>query len=327
MVSESTQPGGPEFQSLENVPLVQLPREAGEAEGAIRVAVFEGDTLRQTADRLSQQIVNKYWWLNPEWRKKGPPKERVDLTINDQTFSTFNFGSELSAGEIEALRLMVAVMSQIPNNYTFTNILINDEDKTNNYTGQNMLGEGYPEARAFEVSLRARKEQQFRGQPGVSAFLGTVLHESAHSFVNNGYDVSTINAWIKELNWRFIPAESTTRTVGGFPQSYLPDDPAKCVSEYAAFAPNEDFCESFVAALLFPERLDPDRLRFIEERFGIPGIDLGKSGLVDVQRKSYPDYEMPRIEEVRFYTVNFPRINTLFGGHPVQQVQGDEFKG
>lgn len=305
MISELPHGEVPQYQDIGELPIIQLDDQEEKGD-ALRILVDTDSSNKDIADSITQKLRDKYWWLRPKWQEKGLPAERIDVVSGNLSISVFNFDKPLSEDEIVSLRIMARIFSETTTaNNNFQTILLNDVQEVNNYTGEGAFGHGDPESGTFEVFPRARVEPNFRNLP-ISAFLGTIIHEQAHSIVEPVSSADIINAWIKKLNWRFDP-EVVVKTEGGFPMSYFVDDPARCPSEYATFAPNEDFCESFVAALFAPKTLDPERLRFMEDNFRIGEIDLLRIDSVRVDRKSFPNYEMPKIDAIKFYLYQAPR--------------------
>jgi len=292
----------PVYQRVEDIPV----REVTVAEGNLDKTVVPLYLFSDTGvvdpvaviDKLRAELSNRCWWLMPEWRDKGLPKEQLSVSSDRLKIEVFNFGTRLDDQEVEDFKAMASIYSQLRGEMEYTTILISDARSKNDYTGEALNGQGYPDARMIKIDPHAREKKPHRVYE-VSNFLGTLIHEGAHPYVSGEHDVRILNSWTDEFGWHM--SSNALLTPGGFPQSQFVDEPDRTISDYAKFNPGEDFCESVVAAIFAPERLDLGRFNFLDRELGVTGVQMGNNDGIGVVRRSGNKIILPRLSEVAYY--------------------------
>lgn len=94
--------------------------------------------------------------------------------------------------------------------------------------------------------------------------------------------------WKKVGSW--VQAEGRVVLPGGFATYEVTQEPERCITEYAKSDSEEDLCESMVAYLYGPEKLDPKKLKYLQENFPLDPTKGSKwnSSSVDVQLPDTP---------------------------------------
>lgn len=298
------------YQPAHSVSFRQVSEEVGLASGSLPVFIHSDGDLSK--DKIRESLLNeletRYWWFKKVWREKGMPSEQFILTVGDFRVEVFNFAQKLGDEEVDDLKKMANIQRQLGNRTDFRTILIDSDQPINKYTGESVNGEGDPSARIIKIFPNARRQIPHRIYE-TGNFLGTLVHEGSHQWVDIN-DVGLINKWIAELGWR-VDIERTIQLPGGFPKSWFVDEPQRCINEYAAFAPNEDFCESLVAAVFARTRLDPQRLAFMDRELGTDKIDLEISDQIKVDRRDGENIVLPRVDEVSYYVKKIIPIVTI----------------
>ncbi|MBU6389018.1 hypothetical protein KGQ71_00725 [Patescibacteria group bacterium] len=241
--------------------------------------VGEGTLPRTDEDILNfirQQKEMQNWFTMDYWRKKGKPEEQVELNVDGQNISVFNYCKKTPLTE-EHIAQLERVYGRLAQHFpeALRNIryfLIN------NVQTPSLLGdpERYPtngsamaRLQAFQLFPRGTGLMPHRIQ-AASNFEGTVAHETTH-LIQEKFDKpwSERYRWEQCMNfpdeWEMRDSPDGTRKVfynkstGEMaPQFEFPLQPEECVTEYAKLNMHEDICESMVAYLC-----DPDRLRLV----------------------------------------------------------------
>lgn len=276
--------------------------------------VFEGDPDfdsavdviaddKEAESRIREKITSENWWLQPEWQEKGDPTEQIDITIGDHKISLYNFGESLEVQHLEELKHALENISKISNGKLLKRvkyILINNVSKFNPQSEENFRGQGAGEMQAIEIFPEGRELMPYGRIEGVSNFEGILIHEFSHSI--RKMDMDFINAWQKKF-WKYVEDIDKRRKMKDvkYAFQYDPIDPKKCVSKYAETTPDEDICESIVAAILNPDALDPEKLEIIRKKLLGVEKDIPQ---VQLARKFEQDIGLPKLQNEIKYKSN-----------------------
>jgi hypothetical protein len=291
----------PIYQRVENIPVREITVAEGNRDNTVVPIYLFSDTglvdSAVVADKLRAELLSRFWWLMSEWKDKGLPREQLSVSSDRLKIEVFNFGEVMDDQEVEDFKSMVSIYSQLRGEMEYTTILISDIRSKNDYTGEALNGQGYPDARMIKIDPHTREKKPHRIYE-VGNFLGTLIHEGAHPYVSGDHDVRIINSWAKEFGWHL--SNNAVLTPGGFPQSQFVDEPDRTISDYAKFNPDEDLCESVVAALFASARLDRGRFNFLDRELGVSGVQMGNNDSICVARRSKNQIILPRSGEVAY---------------------------
>lgn len=245
-------------ESVNDLPLIEVTDGEEGYEIARAVAEKPGETQGELEGRLREQLARENWWLQEYWRNKEI-QEQIAIKLGDTEVSIYNFGAILDAEQVHSIEKALLSFANLSQGEVFKkihSILIDDIQKTNPRTGQDMNGYAGRD-KGIKLYPKVLEPAEHRVS-GVSNLEGTVIHELSHNI-----DIDIINKWRKEMGWkdREVPEELPG---GAYSYEYT-EEPEKCVTEYARVSAEEDFCDSMVAALRSPEMLDPVRLAFIRK--------------------------------------------------------------
>lgn len=214
---------------------------------------------------LKESISGKYWWLNDYWRNKGEPLEQIRCAIGSKIIDVFNFFRPLTREEIMSIQRSLELVANIGEGELLNNInfiLINNEQPINPKSGEPTYGQNASRSAGyFRLDPRTLNEKDIARMPGARCLEAIIVHECGHSA-----STQLQNRWNETMGWysntvHRLPLKSGADTV------WRNDHPENMINDYARQDGGEDFCESFAAALLTPEILDPKRFAFIQEHF------------------------------------------------------------
>lgn len=263
--------------------------------------VIIGDEKRSDIDiqsQLREKIKGRYWWLNDYWRAKGNPVEQIRCTAGTKVIDIFNFLRPLSSDELSSIQRALELVGNISDGELLKDldfILINDEQPENPKSGEPTYAENFiSSSRSIRIDPRTLSERDIARIPGARALEAIIIHECGHSI-----SVGVQNKWNRGMGWKLdldhtVPLRSGSETI--WRNDYL----ETMVNDYARQDGKEDFCESFAAALLTPEILDPKRFFFIQENF-LSSLKAQEERVrVAVTRLAAATIEPPRVEAVSF---------------------------
>lgn len=227
----------------------------------IEISANSNETQEEVEKKLQEHLKDHNWWLQDYWRKKGLPKEQFTISTENGDIQIYNFSEALTERHIQELQNLMQVFIQARDKSPLQEIkyiLLDDLQHPNPNTGEDMNGYGPVKEKAIKLYPRGQQFIPHR-VPEASNFEGTTIHELSH-----GFSVSLINEWANAFGWKML--DTPIQLPGGAYQYYGCTNPEKCISDYAKISPSEDICESMVAAIKVPEKLDPDRLAFIQKK-------------------------------------------------------------
>lgn len=236
----------------------------------VRILQNPSDDQNLVIEAVKKSLIETNWWLNTEWEQKGLPKEQVEFVGGNNNVTLYNYGNALKDRHLQEIAKVLGIFSGIKDGKAFENfryLLINDEQPINSKSGLPENGYAYGVYKAIRLNPSALVAVPNRVTSTVSNLEGTLAHELAHHLVNINTtgDVVTLPLWKKVGSWRALSIEERKVFPGGLMQYEICDEPERCVTDYARFEPEEDLCESMVAFLFDPKKLDPERLKFLRE--------------------------------------------------------------
>ena len=244
---------------------------------------------------------------DPYWTEKGTPKEQFDVVFGDRKIDIKNFSdTRLTSGQLRTLQNTIAGFSQIDSGSVFgkiKSIFIDNEQPVDTELKEGLSGMGVEKGDGIiKLYPRALKPISHRVK-GVPNLEGTLIHEFTHALVdaNSAADLE----WKQKFGW-FVLREKYEELERldlidklQLPQREWPKlhpdiwnlvriwankQSARCVTDYARRGPEDDIADSMVAAIKNPKILDPERLKFLQEKF-LTGLDPEKFPKVDITEK------------------------------------------
>ena len=225
------------------------------------LTIFTDDfnNINQIREKLIEFLQTNNWFFKDYWLNKGKPKEKLLLESDNSNLEIYNYYNKLSDDQIEELKKVISIFTNIKEMKPLSEvkyILIDDLQLKNPYDNEDMNGYGVNNDAAIKLYPAALNKLHHR-VPNTSNLSGTLIHELAHSL-----SISIKNKWAKSFSWELL--EKPIKTKGGVYKYYKVKSPERCISEYAKFHPHEDLCDSLVAAIMCPNLLDKERLKFIK---------------------------------------------------------------
>jgi len=282
------------YESLEDIELQEVKEDDPDFGSALEINVPE-DSKTDIEAEVRNKLKTENWWLQEEWQEKGAPGEQIDIQTGKHKIILYNFGEPLQEQHLEELKRALEDISKVSNKLltTIKYILINNVSKFNPQSGENFRGYSEGEMSAIQVYPEGRELMPYGRIEGVSNFDAIIIHECSHNI--RKIDLDFVNKW-RENFWVFIEDFDKKRKMSGSDEyrlDYDPINPDRCVSEYAKSSPDEDICESIVAALRAPAVLDPKKLQFIKsgllkEEKPSEKIVLQKRDKIELPKKGSP---------------------------------------
>jgi len=276
----------PEWQTIDDIKLKRVFEYDPDFSNAIEIYATE----EEAESEAKKELIRNNWWLRPEWQEKGNPQEQIDITAGDYKLSIFNFGQPLEQIRLNELENIIKNfqkfgLQEILEKVKY--ILINNQGKINPNNGEEQLGEGVcgkdPSITIFNKAL----ENTGHRVKGASNFEGTIMHELSHQI-----NPEIFRKWIQKF-WHQL---DEARPLSDTPNSgswFDPNDSEKCITDYAKLLPNEDLCDSMVAAIKNPDALNPEKLKFI--RNNILRETESKMQEISIIRKTGQDTQIPKL--------------------------------
>jgi len=269
-----------EYQKLQDIKIEESDENSPEV---IPIMVDKDASLGEVYEAAREQFVNENWWFKDRWKEKGLPHEQVTVEFESGKIEVFNWGSPLEQRHLDELGEVIEIFAQIRGGEALKRtqyVLIDNKVAANPLTGKvdDLNGYGAIGDKALSLHPRALLEIEHR-VTGVSNFKGTVTHELTHSLTGD-----IVNEWKLAFGWEDLNnSRQQTR------------QPEKCVDDYAKINPEEDICESMVAAIWKPEVLDPEKLQFLDREMGIEQA-REKQLPIRIVKKTGNDIALPSLE-------------------------------
>lgn len=239
--------------------------------------ILDDDAGQEEIIRDARRGVEKdRWWLWEYWENKGLPKEQIELTDGKHNISLYNFQeTPIGNDQLEQIQRILQFFSRIKGGIAFDRveyILLDDVQGMNDKSGEPTNGYGPANSKAVTLYPNALKPIPNRVTDKVTNLEGTLTHEMTHGIPGMMFgEEMFFNMWTKTTGWKI---GDERRVLPGGAIAIWETDYSRCVTEYAASDPDEDICESMVAYLFDPEKLDPTRLDFLQTHLPISSPDL-----------------------------------------------------
>lgn len=275
------------YQRLEDLFFQEVKEADPNFERAREVCVFLDESVE---DVIKKELKAENWWLDSYWQEKGLPKEQIEVSFGDRKINIYNFNQEgLGQIHLEELKRAIELFSKINNGSVFDKIkyIVLDDKQFIEQTGENRNGQGVMDNNGTIKLYPSALQGKHRVEPA-SNFEGTLIHEITHSLQN----ADVRNEWSEKFGWESFESEG---------KSLLKvKNPERCITDYARnINPSEDICESMVATVVSPQRLDPERLEFLRDKFFSKSRNSELT--IDIQRHGEGDIRLPTIDpDVKF---------------------------
>ncbi len=275
-------------------------------EGVINLWLEEGaDPERISAESL-RRIQENRWWLWEYWEAKGLPNEQVELDDGEHQVTLYNYGEPIEQTHLDQIKRILGIFSGIGDGLVFKEfkyILIDPVQGMNDKSGEPTNGYGPINSLAVTLYPNAFRPIPNRVTDKITNLEGILAHELTHGIHNQLIDGEMVlNLWIKAVGWGIT---EDRRVLPGGAISIWETDFSKCVTDYAKSDPDEDICESMVARLFEPEKLDKNRLVTLE---AILPLDQSKQTSWSSQQAS--DIHLP--ETQKSFKVRFKGNSGIF---------------
>jgi len=298
------------YQSFKDLKFVEVSEGVS---GALEIPIIrpEDNTLQGLHTKIEDKLGKTHWWLMDYWREKGLPGEQFVFKAGELEIEVFNFHTPLTPSELAAFQKAVGIFANVSGSLKHRTFLIDDLQAVNVHSGEDLNGENDPNAPIIKIQPNARRDIPHRIAE-VGNFPGTLIHEGAHSLADEKFK----EGWGKQFGWS-LHLDAPIRHPNGHVQYDIAAEPARCITEYARFNRDEDFAESFLASIIAPERLDPERLAFLQRRFDVLTA-RSFNGAVDVIKRSGNEVVLPRIPETVLFYRREPKAYIRTAPPPVQ---------
>jgi hypothetical protein len=263
-----------EAQIVVNGEAVRYQRVTTDAPGALRVAVDKPQDSQQVDAALQRGLLEKYWFLAPEYRKG--PSERFEVGLAEgAAVDVFSF-QERDLTEIELARLG-GMLSKFyhslkkKDDWKLESIQIHAEDQHNPKSGQFMRGQEVPSQRRFKLFPAAFGEGNYRDTIDTSWLEGTVGHETTHVVLERPLE-RLWNDNAEELGWQ-ATYDTQITLPGGHTTFWYNKFPSKIPTEYGTLQQDDDRAESVVQYLTDFTKLDAVRAAILSNVL-LPNVDV-----------------------------------------------------
>lgn len=254
-----------------------------------------------------EEVRRTTWWLDEYWQTKGDPKEQLSIQVGGQNIELYNFGVELTPEQTAELQGIMVKFNRSAIRGKLTGlqyILIDDNPKIDPKTNEPRRGSAFNEMSAIALYPRAVSNEPHR-VPNVSNFAGTLSHEVGHILA----DTAFVEKWKRKFGWEELP-DDEVKVIGDLRVTKRCAQPERLISSYAGFSPEEDICESLVAAINNPQALDPERLVFLQESWLADSPESGGQQ-VTIAKKTGTEIQLPKSKQPIKYKVVAGKIFTM----------------
>ena len=300
-------------------------------EWRVSPVVFSGEENEPYSDEeivesVKRQHEAKQWYTTEYWRKKGIPEEQIEFTANGRQITVYNFNKEKPfsdehvARTKKALSQLASRFPQVLDNIRW--VLVDDVQPPSLLADDERYptkGTAMREHKAFRFMPRGTELMPHRIE-ATSNFEGTFVHELGHLMQSDFED-----EWREKYQWQYCSDNKdewevreapngerrwfNKETGEMSPQCQYPLQPDQCVTTYGRQNMGEDICESLVAYIYDPEKLQevaPDKHAILQ------GHDAGQAQPeVSSKRVAKDDIGLPEIKpETIFYYVEEPQEET-----------------
>lgn len=294
-----------QYENIDNLTFQVVDNMDPDYDTAIKITNPKSElTAPELERRAREETKQNNWWLNEYWQAKGDPKEQLNIQVGGQNIELYNFGAELTPEQTAELQGIMAKFNRSAVRGKLKGlqyILIDDNPKIDPKTNEPRRGYAYNEMNAIGLYPRAVSNEPHR-VPNVSSFAGTLSHEVGHILA----DTAFVEKWKRRFGWEELP-DDEVKVVGDLTVTKRNTQPERLISSYAGFTPEEDICESLVAAINNPQALDPERLVFLQESWLAGSPESGEQQ-VTITKKTGTEIQLPKSKQPIKYKVVASKI-------------------
>lgn len=290
---------------------VLLYRTESDSSDVIKVGMDPTDNKNAIYQSVEGSITRPRFWTWEYWEKKGLPKEQMHLTDGEHKVTVYNYNEPLQPDQVATINRVLGMFAGIRDGEVFKHIdyiLLDDAKPMNEKSGELTNGHGVYHARLLSLYPNVFADVPNRVTGKVSNLEGTLTHELAHglSHVMLEGDMvvdMAVNKWRRIGNWR--SGDERRILAGGEITNEVTSEPERCVTEYAKSDADEDMAESMVAALFDPEKLDPQKLQFLQANLPLDSSKqtTWNASLEDVKLPETPSEFRVKFLGKRIFTV------------------------
>jgi len=246
------------MQGIENITFEETSQET---DNAVEIGVYKDDSEELVFKKLKEKLIQENWWLQDEFKNEGIPKEQFTINGNHNEYSVYNFNENLSVEQQNSLTKGISFLENSTEILSIKEItiLIRKTERINSNSQQPFYGNHYSDSKVINIYPRALKNESYREIPEINGLEATIVHEFSHPIYDK-MKQKLIQKW-SDFGW-----EPTTKEEQENENVYIikPKDSNKCITKYAQFAPDEDFCESVVGLYAQSSKLDSEKKTFLE---------------------------------------------------------------
>ena len=267
---------------------------------AIQITARTNESQEIINQKLINHLKSHNWWLQDYWKEKGQPVEQLTIQTWYWNLELYNFSESLTQKHLSQLQNIIKIFAQMKEKSPLFNvkyILIDNIDKPNPYDNSSINGYFLRKENAVELYPNWITFDPHRVK-WVLNFPGTVIHELSH-----GFSAEVQNNWKNTLGWYLL--DKSISAPSWLSLHYWNNETSRCVSDYAKYSPDEDLCESMVAAILNPDILDFERLEFIKDN--ILGVSISQPEIT-IKRRQSNEIEIPKIKSPVYFIREAPLI-------------------
>ena len=293
----------------ENRSILQLVKEG--ADPSVLEIRQDDPTVERIQEQAAMHLAMENWWARPELLEQlGEVKEKLEMKMGSHKINIYNFWQPLSKKQLDELQqALLKVGAYIPQAvYGLEDIVISGVQKDNDKSGEPTNGDWVTlySYKAFRLYPAAFEQRNSRVTPKTTHLTSTVTHELGHS-IGTAFG----NEWRKEFDWELISLEDGKPRVlpGGWQSWEVCHQPERCITDYARSDAGEDICESLVAYIYDPEKLDQAKRELLMRTFPLSERLDGQ----EVTIKPAPDKDIPKLPDVILFTVKPQLVRVVKG--------------
>lgn len=242
-------------------------------------------TDKQILANIEDRKKETEWFYQDYWREKGKASEQIELKVDVNPLTLYNFDKNNSFDD-EKLSSLTKAISQLGRHFPealsqLRWILVDDTQQKSIYGDTQKFptnGQVVHGTNAFRFFPRGTRIDIRHRIPQASVLEGTFVHETAHLIQRNFYE-----DWTKKFQWKYCDEfpddwEYRTPPEGGdrypfnklnnemMPQYQFPLQPESCVNYYAKLSLEEDIAESITAYIYNPDllqKISPEKFQIL----------------------------------------------------------------
>jgi hypothetical protein len=282
------------FEKIQSIEDFSFEEVEPNTEGAIGVFAKPEEQLEIVKSKIIRELKEKNWWLQDEYKNEGFPKEQFLVKGDKNEYPIYNFNNDLSKEQLGSLNKGISFIENSTQSPLLNgiNVLIRKTERINPQSKQPSYGRYDSNPRVITIFPRALENISYREIPEVNGLEATIVHEFSHPIWDKLGELK--DDWYKFVDWEPATLEDKTENDMRYTK---PTNPERCITTYAQFAEDEDFCESVVGLCAQSSKLDPEKKAFLENNIF---NQLEKTPLVKISKKE--KVELPKINtQIKFF--------------------------